>query len=124
MAVLREVSFVDIEDVVIHNLTTGDASTDVRLQPDGTFQGFVGVREGRNRLRITALASDGTQTSREVDVMYGLSTLTDRDIALELERIRSANRELTLEQERSERRRQRKQLEIDVDANRPKGGAQ
>ena len=124
VALLREVSLVDIEEVVLSNLTTGDVSTDVQLQPDGTFQGFVSVREGTNRLRVTALASDGTQTSREVVVQYGVSALTDRDIALELERIRSANRELTLERERAERRRQRKRLEIDVEASRPKGGAQ
>jgi len=125
VALLREVSFVDIEDVVLSNLTTGDFSTDVRLQPDGTFQGFVSVREGINRLRVTALASDGSRTSREVEVEYGISNLTDRDIALELERIRDANRELTLEREREEverfRRHQRKQLEIDVEANRPEG---
>ncbi len=119
VALLRGVSFVDVEDVVLANLTTGAFSTDVRLNPDGTFQGFVDVREGRNRLRVTALASDGSRTSHELDIEFGVSTLTDRDLALELERIRSNNRQLTLERERAQveefRRRQRRELELEIE---------
>ena len=50
------VSFANVEDVVFTNLSTGDFSTDVRLNPDGSFQGYVPVREGMNRVRVNALA--------------------------------------------------------------------
>jgi len=120
IAVLGGVSFANVEDVVLTNLTTGDFSTDVRLAPDGTFTGFVPVVEGRNRIRITALASDGSRGSLETEVSFELSGLSDRELALELERIRKRNRELQLLLERKridafrKRERQRKELEIEA----------
>ena len=52
VALLQGVTFANVEDVVLTNLTTGEFSTDVRLAPDGSFTGFVPVREGRNRVRV------------------------------------------------------------------------
>ena len=120
IAVLGGVSFANVEDVVLTNLTTGDFSTDVRLAPDGTFTGYVPVVEGTNRIRITALASDGSRGELETEVAFELSGLTDRELALELERIRKRNRELQLLLERKridafrKRERQRKELEIEA----------
>lgn len=121
MLLLQGVSFANIEDLVLTNLTTGDFSTDVKLAPDGAFSGFVPVREGTNRVRITALASDGTRASVEVNLKFKMAELSDRELALELERIRKRNKELQLLLERRridafrEREKQRRELELKPD---------
>jgi hypothetical protein len=119
IALLQGVSFANIEDVVVTNLTTGDFSTDVRLAPDGSFAGFVPVREGRNQLRVTALASDGSRGSVTLELDFARADLSDRELALELERIRRMNKELLLLRERQRieefRAREKKQLELEVE---------
>jgi len=119
VALLQGVSFANIEDVVLANVTTGELSTDVRLNPDGSFYGYVPVREGKNVLRVTALASDGSRGSATVEVVFGRSQLSQREMALELERIRRMNKELLLLRERKRiddfRSREKKELEIEVE---------
>jgi Mg-chelatase subunit ChlD len=115
---LQGVSFANVDDVVLTNLTTKEVSYDVNLSPDGSFSGFVPVREGRNRVRVTALTSSGTSGSVDIDLDFETSGLTERELALELERVRERNKQLMLliERERIQRfrERQRKQLEIGV----------
>ncbi|HVP28313.1 MAG TPA: vWA domain-containing protein [Myxococcota bacterium] len=128
IAVLQGVSFSNVDDVVVSNLTTGEFSSDVELAPDGSFKGFVPVKEGANRLRVTALASDGTHGSVELDLNFQVAGLSDREMARELERIRERNRQLELlvERKRIEEFRaaekQRKELEIQIDGT-DKSGA-
>jgi hypothetical protein len=136
VVLLQGVSFANIEDLVLTNLTTGDFSTDVQLAPDGAFSGFVPVREGMNRVRVTALASDGTRASVEVDLEFKMAELSDRELALELDRIRKRNKELQLLLERRrietfrEREKQRRELElrpegeVKTEEPPPAGGAQ
>ena len=114
---LQGVTFANIEDVVFTNLTTREVSTDVQLAPDGSFSGFVPVQEGLNKVRITALASDGRSGSVDLDLDFEKSGLTERELALELDRIRERNKQLMLlvERERIQRFReqQRKVLELE-----------
>jgi hypothetical protein len=125
IALLQGVSFANIEDVVFTNLSTGDFSTDVRLSPDGSFSGFVPVREGSNRVRVTALASDGSRGSVELDLDFKLSSLSDRELARELERIRERNRELQLliERKRIEDFRKQQRREIIIEPGGASSGA-
>jgi hypothetical protein len=113
---LQGVSFANVEDVVFSNLTTREVSYDVALLPDGSFSGFVPVTEGTNRVRVTALSSDGSSGSVEFDLVFETSGLTSRELALELDRIRERNKQLMLliERERIQRFReqQRKKLEF------------
>lgn len=115
---LQGTSFANVDDVVFTNLTTKEVSTDVRLSPDGSFSGFVPVREGSNRVRVTALTSKGASASVDFDLEFETSGLTERELALELERIRERNKQLMLliERERIQRfrERQRKQLEFEA----------
>jgi hypothetical protein len=115
---LQGVTFANIEDVVFTNLTTREVSYDVNLAPDGSFSGFVPVKEGSNRIRVTALASDGSSGSVELELVFEKSGLTERELALELERIRERNKQLMLlvERERIQRFReqQRKVLEFEA----------
>lgn len=118
IALLAGTTFADIEDVVFTNLTTGDFSTDVRLAPDGNFTGYLPVREGRNRVRIVALASDGTRGEMELELEFALSQVGSRDKPGELDRIRRQNRELELRRKNREidafREQQRRRLEIRI----------
>jgi hypothetical protein len=115
---LQGVSFSSIEDVVFTNLTTGDFSTDVHLTPDGHFSGFVPVKEGKNQVRVTALASSGKRLNTTVAFNFQLAELSDKELLLELDRIRRRNKalQLLLERKRIEDFRkgeeQRKELEL------------
>ena len=119
IALLQGVSFANIEDVVITNLTTGDFSTDVRLNPDGSFVGFVPVREGKNQVRVTALASDGSKGNASVELEFGRAALSDRELALQLEAIRRMNKDLMLLRERKRiddfRSQEKKGLELQIE---------
>ena len=119
IALLQGVSFANIEDVVITNLSTGDFSTDVRLNPDGSFMGFVPVRQGKNQVRVTALASDGSKGNAMVELDFAQAALSDRELALQLEQIRRVNKELMLLRERKRiddfRTQEKKGLELQIE---------
>ncbi len=93
---LQGVTFANVEDVVFTNVTTGDFSTDVRLNPDGSFQGYVPVQEGPNRVRVIALASDGSRGAVEFEFEFNRSELGGRDKLRELEDIQRQNKALEL----------------------------
>jgi hypothetical protein len=79
----------------------------------------VPVRIGKNQIRVTALASDGGRGSATVEIEFGRSQLSQREMSLELERIRRMNKELLLLRERQRidefRNREKKELEIEVE---------
>ncbi len=118
VTLLQGVTFADVEDVVLTNLSTGEFSTDVRLAPDGSFTGFVPVREGRNRVRISALASDGSRGNVELEFDFQHDQVGDRSRLGELERIREQNKQLEIHRLGLEieqfRQEQRKRLEIEA----------
>jgi Mg-chelatase subunit ChlD len=120
---LQGVSFANVDDIVLTNLTTREVSYDVSLNPDGTFSGFVPVREGKNQVRITALSSDGSSGSVDVDLDFETSGLTERELALELERVRERNKQLMLlvERERIQRFRERQRKELEIEAGEDTG---
>ncbi len=124
VTVLSGVSFANIEDVVAVNLTMGEMAgpDDVLLHPDGSFHGFVPVRPGMNRIRVSALASDGSRGSAEFEIEFRHLDRTDAELEVELERVRRRNREiqLILERKRQDAFRQRERdraLRIEVEEN-------
>ncbi|MBW2493116.1 MAG: VWA domain-containing protein [Deltaproteobacteria bacterium] len=116
---LQGVTFASVEDVIFTNLTTSEISEDVRLLPNGSFSGYVPVREGTNRVRVTALASDGSEGFTEFDLQFDVAGRTSKELTLELDAIRKQNRELQLLVEREKvrqfRERQRKGLKLEVE---------
>jgi len=118
LAFLRSVSFANIEDVVITNLTTHDISYDVHLSPDGSFSGFVPVDLGHNEVQVTVLASDGGESTVSLDVDFEKSGLTENELAVELERVRKRNKEmmLVLERKRIQAFRDRQKGVITIEA--------
>jgi hypothetical protein len=124
-AALQTVSFANVEDIGMLNLTTREDSADIRLNPDGSFQGFVPVREGTNRVLVNALASDGSEANVEISFTFKVKEMDDRDKQKELEATRRMNVELlrALEAERIKqaKRRQRMQQELDIRVERDEG---
>jgi hypothetical protein len=127
VALLSGVSFANVEDVVAVNLTLNEwaGPNDLLLAPDGSFSGFVPVRPGLNRIRVSALASDGTRGSTEFDLSFAAQGMTALELAAEHERIRHRTRELQLkmesERQKAFRKRERERvLEIGVEQD---GGA-
>jgi hypothetical protein len=123
VAALQTVSFANIEDVGVLNLTTREHAPDVRLNPDGSFVAFVPVREGSNRVLVNALASDGGEANLELEFRFRVKESEGRMKERELARLRRLNKELLLHLEteriRREKRRQRMEREIDIRAVRP-----
>lgn len=121
IALIQGVSFADVEDVVFTNLSTGELSTDVRLNPDGTFSGFVPVREGENRVRVNALSSDGGTGAIEFDLTFHRADLPGREPMDAIDRIREQNKELEIHRLNVEieafRDRLRKEVEIEAEEN-------
>lgn len=128
IVLLQGTTFANVEDVVVTNLTTGDFSTDVKLNPDGSFTGYVPVREGRNRVRVSALATDGSKGSAEFSFDFSKTQVPEAAQAAELERIRRQNKALELRRLQVEikafRAQQRKEVQV-APAPEPKkeGGA-
>jgi len=120
---LQGVSFANVDDVVFTNLTTKEVSYDVNLMPDGSFNGFVPVREGKNQVRVTALSSDGSSGSVDLELDFQTSGLTERELALELERVRERNKQLMLlvERERIQRFREQQRKELEIEAGGSEG---
>lgn len=121
VAALQSVSFANIEDVGIVNLTTRENAPDVRLNPDGTFVAFVPVQEGSNRVLVNALASDGSEANVQLEFEFRVKEVVDEHMReRELARLRRLNDELIrhLEAERikAERRRQRMERVIEIEA--------
>jgi len=127
VTMLTGVSFANVEDVVAVNLTLGEMAgpDDILLSPDGSFRGIIPVRPGKNRIRVSALASDGSRGSTELEITFKHQDLTDAELAQERDRIRKRNRELQLIMERRRqdafRRSERERmLEIEVEEDKEK----
>jgi hypothetical protein len=142
--VIEHVSFANIDQVTIQNLTTGAPASELITNADGTFSALVPLKEGRNRIQVLARASDGSDATAEVALSYapGVDTvmlprelmgqrnrlleqrlveLKRGRIAAEQERVDTARKELLMEIERERRKaeeraeQQRKDLELEVE---------
>jgi hypothetical protein len=126
VAALQSVSFANVEDVGVLNLTTQEASPDIRLNPDGSFQAFVPVREGKNRVLVNAVASDGSEANTEIEFDFRVAEKTGLDQQAELARLRKLNDELIrhVEAERIKRarREQRMKRALEIRVEQPDSG--
>jgi len=123
VAALQAVSFANVEDVGVVNLTTQEAAPDVRLNPDGSFKAFVPVREGRNRVLVNALASDGTEANLELEFDFKVAQKKGLEKEAELARLRKLNDELIrhveAEKVKRARREQRIKRELEIRIDQP-----
>ena len=124
VALLSGVSFANVEDVVAVNLTLMEwaGPNDILLAPDGSFTGFVPVRPGMNRIRVSALASDGTRGSMEFDLQFAQQGMTGLELAAERDRIRARTKEIQLRLERDKQeafRRQERERTLEIGVDKP-----
>jgi hypothetical protein len=123
VAALQSVSFPNVEDVAVVNLTLREDTPDVRLNPDGSFQAFVPVQEGANRVLVNAVSSDGSVANVELAFDFRVAQSDGAMRERELAELRQLNTELLrhveAERVKRERRRQRVQKEIEIRAAEP-----
>ncbi len=110
-------SWTSIAKVRLENATNGEAGRAVRLFPDGSFDGFAPLQQGRNELRLTATSQQGTEASATCWVSFD-KTIPDPE---KLARFRKMLEVRAIETELAERasakreERLKKQLEIKPD---------
>ncbi|HEX2486780.1 MAG TPA: vWA domain-containing protein [Myxococcota bacterium] len=68
--VIEEVNLANIEELSVRNATTGKDADELTLGPDGSFRALVPLAPGKNRIEVTARASDGSQRSEVVLLQY------------------------------------------------------
>jgi hypothetical protein len=128
IARLRRVDLADLAELRVENLTSGQPGRALRMFPDGSFDAFVPLERGSNRLRVTAVAGDGSSASVERVVHYRPGAETDRLRAEQqalLEELRRRTREVELWAEIDRGRAfQVRELELDFEAHEgaPDGG--
>ena len=120
VAALQAVNFANVEDVAVVNLTLKEDTPDVRLNPDGTFQAFVPVRSGSNRVLVNAVASDGSVANVELAFSFEVAQSEGAMRERELAELRQLNTELLrhveAERVKRERRKARVKKEIEIRA--------
>lgn len=121
VAWLPRVNLADVADISMANLTSGRSGRAIRTFADGSFEGYVPLVRGANRLRVTARGSRGHERSVERSVHFeppaAASTREKEQRQEEQQRFARALAERTAETEALhalERARQRKQLEVRV----------
>jgi hypothetical protein len=68
MNVVEQVSFANIDEVKLSNLTTGQPAERFRSTADGSWAGFVRMEPGLNQVEVTARSSDGDEATRSFGV--------------------------------------------------------
>ena len=122
VAVIENVSFANIDDVTVRNLTTGEPASELITSADGTFSALVPVEKGRNRIQVVARANDGSDANAEVTVNYvpGVDTRTlprelmgQRNRLLEQRLVELKRGRIAAEQERADTARKELLFEIE-----------
>jgi hypothetical protein len=142
--VIENVSFANIDEVVIENLTNGAPASGLFTNADGTFSALVPLETGLNRIQVAVRANDGLEATAEITLKYApgvKSVMLPRElmgqrnrlleqrlvelkrgrIAAEQEQADAARKELRLEIERERSKaqeraeQQRKELDLEVE---------
>ena len=125
--VVENVSFANIDQVTIRNLSTGDPASQLITNADGSFSALVPVEEGHNRIRVVARANDGAEASAEITVDYarGADTMLlprelmgQRNRLLEQQLVELKRGRIAAEQEQVEVT--RKELLVEIERERSK----
>lgn len=116
---LPRIDLTGLADVQIRNRTTGQDANATWVRPDGTFDGFVALRKGRNVLRVTATGPDGGKAVQDRVVFYRPKARATEEDLRELEELKEQIRQIRVEQdllrEMDARRKARPKREVDVE---------
>jgi len=125
--VVEQVSIANIDQVRVENLTTGAPASGLFTNADGTFSALVPVKEGHNRIQVTARAHDGSEATTEItlDFAPGVESLllprellAQRNRLLEQRLVELKRGRLAAEQERADAA--RKELRVEIEHERSK----
>lgn len=124
---LPAVELSEVAEVRLENRTSGQAGRAIRLLADGSFDGFVPLVRGRNLLRVTAIGIGGGTQLVERSVFYEPTAGQQREVELEVSRLRELLRTRAIEVElageiqraREQRRARQRELRIDVEKPTP-----
>ncbi|MBM4337184.1 MAG: VWA domain-containing protein [Deltaproteobacteria bacterium] len=124
---LPAVELSEVADVQLLNQTSGQPGRAIRLLADGSFDGFVSLVRGRNLLRVTAIGIGGGTQVVERSVFYEPTAGQQREVELEVSRLRELLRTRAIEVElageiqraREQRRARQRELRIDVEKPTP-----
>jgi hypothetical protein len=112
---LPQLSLVGLDSVRIQNLTSGEMGRAVRLFPDGSFDGYLRLSPGENRLRVTARMHDGREIRADRRVFYDKPERPTAEDQARASALLQSLRQRTLETERAAAVRQRGALERDLE---------
>jgi hypothetical protein len=119
---LRRLDLAGVAEVAIENETTGEPARAVRLFPDGSFDGFVELAPGANRLRIGARSRGGERAEARLEVVRRDEPATGDEAArlrALLDELRRRTAEMAAWARMEERRREQvKVLEVEPTAPR------
>ena len=120
--VIENVSFANIDQVTIENLTTGAPASGLFTNADGTFSALVPVQAGLNRIQVSVRAHDGLEATAEITLKYapGVKTVMlprelmgQRNRLLEQRLVELKRGRIAAEQEQADAARKELQLEIE-----------
>lgn len=64
--IAETVNFANVERLIVENTTTGAESNDIVIHADGSWGALVELKVGKNIIRVTALAGDGSQKQEKI----------------------------------------------------------
>ncbi|MDJ0785804.1 MAG: VWA domain-containing protein [Myxococcota bacterium] len=73
VAVIENVNLTQVSEITVENLSTSAPASELEHKADGSFAALVPLQTGNNRIRVKAIARDGSEAEAEVLVQYAPS---------------------------------------------------
>lgn len=130
--VMEEVRLVALREIIVLNQTTQTKASPLTLNADGTWSALLALRNGKNQIRITVLADDGTQAVHEMTLVYvpgaqgpylSSALIAQRNLLLERRLIELRRATQQAEQEQNSQRRKELMLEVGSERKQAEGKA-
>ncbi len=128
--VVEGVSFANIEEISIRNLTTEEDASHVLINADGSWSALVPVAPGKNQLEVVAVAGDGSRARATRTIQHApgapdpelpRALIAQRNRLLERRVVELRRERVEAERERAEEA--RKSLKIEIERERAEAAA-
>lgn len=118
--IIQKSAVTALDIVLVRNLTTGQAATQLTVSPEGSFAGEVALAPGPNRIGVDLLSANGTKAEAAVIVHYRGSSLElelsrkNQELELRLQQLRERTRALEREAEQRAQAERQRQLDLEI----------